>query len=109
MFCQKRRSRCRTIQSYLSLGRHTLLPLSLRSLQKRLNRFGRWYNQLRPHQALGYRTPEEVWSKKTLPEPVAFRATDPIVPLITIRRKFYRGDPNLPMLDIVVRRLTPAA
>jgi hypothetical protein len=74
-----------------------------RWLQRRLATFRDWYNAFRPHQALGGRTPEEVWTGATRPEPVAVTARDP-QPEITVRRKRFRGDHRLPVFDITVRR-----
>ena len=39
--------------------RLSVLPLSLRGFQRRLDRFRAWHNIARPHQSLGVLTPEE--------------------------------------------------
>jgi hypothetical protein len=74
-----------------------------RWLQRRLGVFRDWYNEVRPHQALGGRTPEEAWAGTERPEPEAILAHD-AQPEITVRRKRFRGDHGLPVFDIRVRR-----
>ncbi|MFH1604456.1 MAG: integrase core domain-containing protein [Pseudomonadota bacterium] len=64
----------RTLRQWYRLS---LLPLSLRSFQRRLDRFRAWHNIARPHQSLDAMTPEEVWSGTALPEPIPLRAADP--------------------------------
>ena len=84
--------------------------LPARAIRKRLDRFADWYNSHRPHQALGGRTPDEVWHKRPLPDPVAYRAIGRVEPIITVRRHGHREDPDLPTVDIAVRqRIVPAA
>ncbi len=74
-----------------------------RWLQRRLDVFRDWYNEFRPHQAVGGRTPEEVWTGATRPKPIAVMARDP-QPEISVRRKRFCGDHRLPVFDIRVRR-----
>jgi hypothetical protein len=38
---------------------------------KSLGKYFRFYNEKRPHQALGYRTPEEIWKGVDLGDPAA--------------------------------------
>ncbi|MCE5325568.1 MAG: integrase core domain-containing protein [Planctomycetaceae bacterium] len=89
--------------------RAALLPINPRGVQKRLDRFATWYNGCRGHQALKGRTPDEAWQKKRLPKPVTYRAGGEVVPMIDIRRLKYRGDPNLPLIKIKVKRRRRAA
>ncbi|MHC5054889.1 MAG: integrase core domain-containing protein [Planctomycetota bacterium] len=73
-----------------------------RWLQQRLDVFRDWYNDVRLHQALGGRTPEDVWRGLPRAEPVAITAREP-QPEITVKRKRFRGDHRLPVFDIRVR------
>ncbi len=68
-----------------------------------LDDFKAWFNESRPHSALHGRTPQEAWEGHVLPGPVAIRTRDQLQPQIEIRRRHYRGDPRLPVLDISVR------
>jgi len=70
-----------------------------RRLERRLNVFRDWYNGERTHQALGGRTPEEVWAGVERPEPEAITARDP-QPEITVKRTCFRGDHRLPVFNI---------
>jgi hypothetical protein len=74
-----------------------------RWLQRRLDVFRDWYNGFRLHQALGGRTPEEVWTGAGCPEPAVVTAREP-QPEITVKRRRFRGDHRLPVFDIRVRR-----
>jgi transposase InsO family protein len=74
-----------------------------RWLQRRLDVFRDWYNGSRHHQALGGRTPEEVWTGAVRPEPVAITARDP-QPELGVHVKRFRGDHRLPVFNITVRR-----
>ena len=89
----------RTLRQWYRL---CVLPLSIRSFQRRLDRFRAWHNTARPHQALGVRTPEEAWSNSTLPDPVSFRAADPQTVFIDIKRNHHGGDVRLPTFRIEV-------
>jgi hypothetical protein len=72
-----------------------------RGIQRRLEAYRHWYNEKRPHSALGRRTPEEVWRGKTLPEPVPMWARDQLPFVLEIRRQYCRGDPRLPVIQIL--------
>ena len=86
---------------------------SARSIQKKLNVFREYYNTMRPMCVLGTRTPEETWNGTELDEPVLFAERDPIKPAVSVTKKFFEGDPLLPVfrIDIVgrARRYRPAA
>jgi len=74
-----------------------------RWLQRRLNVFRDWYNEVRTHQALGGRTPEEVWAGVGRPEPQAVTVRDP-QPEVEVKIKRFRGDHRLPVFDIQTRQ-----
>jgi len=61
-----------TMKRYL---REQPAPASLRQLQAQLDRFVRYYNEQRPHRALGRRTPAEVYAAKV-------KATPPAAPVL---------------------------
>ena len=94
----------RTLRQWYRLS---VLPRSLRSFQRRLDRFRAWYNTARPHQSLGVLTPEEAWSGAALPEPIPFRAADPQAVATEIEPGHHGGDPRLPVfrIDVMVSRL----
>jgi transposase InsO family protein/transposase-like protein len=73
-----------------------------RWFQRRLDIFREWYNEIRLHQALGGRTPEDVWASRLHTEPQIVRASD-AQPEVSVKRKWFRGDHHLPVLDITVR------
>ena len=77
--------------------------LTEKSIQRRLEDFGAWFNERRPHSALHGRTPREAWEGRVLPEPVSIRARDQLQPQIDICRGHYHGDPRLPVIEISVR------
>jgi len=83
--------------------RLVLAGLTQRGIQRRLDQFGAWFNEHRAHSALHGRTPQEAWEGRILPEPAPIRARDQLQPQIEIRRRHYRGDPRLPVLEISVR------
>ncbi len=85
-------------------SRLILFGFSARSIQRRLDTFRDWYNSARPHSALGIRTPEEVFTQRAIPQPVAYRARDGPDIQIEIPRRCYRHDPHLPVIGITVRR-----
>ena len=87
----------RTLRQWYRLS---LLPLSLRSFQRRLDRFRAWHNSAPPHQALGVLTPEEVWVGTALVEPIPFRAADPQTVSVEVERRHHGGDPRLPVFRI---------
>ena len=72
-----------------------------RRMQAKLHVFRDWYNTVRPNQAVGGLTPEEAWRSAALPEPRPVRAHDE-QPVFEIKRRKYRGDPQLPVFDIAV-------
>jgi len=80
-----------------------LTGLTEKGIQRRLDDFGAWFNEHRPHSALHGRTPQEAWDGHDLPTPVPIRARDQLQPQIEIRRRHYHGDPRLPIIDISVR------
>ena len=61
-----------------------------------------WYNEHRPHAALGGRTPEEGREGIELPEPIPIRATDPDEIVMQVQRRPYQGDQALPIVTIRV-------
>jgi transposase InsO family protein len=83
--------------------RLVLTGLTQRGIQRRLDDFGAWYNESRPHSALQGRAPQEAWQGYVLPRPVPIRARDQRQPQIEVRRTHYRGDPRLPVLEISMR------
>ena len=55
--------RCiRTVKEYLRLL--AIIPFSRRSTQRELNLIAEWYNEHRPHETLGGRTPNEVFHRR---------------------------------------------
>jgi hypothetical protein len=75
---------------------------NLRSMQKYLDNYQRWYNQIRSHASLGGRTPDEVWNDIELPEPISIRQVDPIDVTASVKRRLFGGDPRLPVIDVDV-------
>ncbi|MCL5770086.1 MAG: DDE-type integrase/transposase/recombinase [Planctomycetes bacterium] len=80
-----------------------LFGWSVRGIQRKLNRFRVWYNGSRPHSALGCLTPDEAFAGRTLPKPVPYRARDGPKGDIEVHRGHFRGDPHLPVPEIIVR------
>ena len=72
-----------------------------RKIQRRLDVFRDWYNLHRPHQAIGGRTPEQVWTGAELPAPVTVRAHE-AQPGIEIVKHRYGDDPRLPVLELEI-------
>jgi len=93
----------RAFRTFRVWWRLILTGLTQRGIQRRLDEFGAWFNEHRPHSALHGRTPQEAWEGRVLPEPVPIRARDQSQPQIEIRRRHYRGDPRLPVVEISVR------
>ena len=93
----------RAFRTFRVWWRLVLTGLTQRGIQRRLDQFGTWFNEQRPHSALQGRTPREAWQGRVLPEPVPIRARDQRQPQIEIRREHYHGDPRLPVLEISVR------
>jgi len=77
---------------------------SAASVQRRINNYVSWYNDKRPHSALGVLTPNEAWDRQAAPTPVPIRARDPQKFNIEIARQRCRGDPRLPVIQITVRK-----
>jgi len=73
--------------------------------QRRLDIFGNWFNERRPHSALHGLTPQEARAGRCLPAPVRIRARDQLHPRIKTRRGHYLGDPRLPVIEISVQRV----
>jgi putative transposase len=84
--------------------RPTLMVATAGGIQRRLDSFAAWYNTCRPHSALGFRTPEEAYGGKTLPNPIAYRTRDEPTVKIQVARRRFRDDPHLPVPEISVRR-----
>ena len=84
--------------------RLVLAGLTQKSLQRRLDDFQSWYNEHRPHSALQGRTPAEAWQGECLPAPIPIRAHDAVCTHIQVRRYHCRGDPLLPVIQIILRR-----
>ena len=93
----------RAFRTFRIWWRLVLTGLAERGIQRRLDHFRAWFNESRPHGALHGRTPQEAWEGRVLPEPVLIRARDRLDPQIEVRRRHYRGDPRLPVLEISVR------
>ena len=89
--------------------RLTLMAATASGIQRRLGVFVTWYNTTRPHSALGFRTPEEAYRGKALPKPIAYRTRDGPRVYIGIRRRHFRGDPRLPVVEITLRKAAGAA
>lgn len=69
-----------------------------------MDRYVEWYNEHRPHSALGIHTPDEVHVGIELPEPIPFRAANPIGVTVDVYKQSYRGDPSLPVISISTTR-----
>ena len=93
----------RAFRTFRIWWRLVLTGLTQQEVQRRLDDFGNWYNELRPHSSLQGLTPREAWDGRVLPEPIPIRARYQLQPQIDIRRKHYRGDPRLPIIEISVR------
>ncbi len=93
----------RAFRTFRMWWRLVLTGPKQRGIQRRLDDFGDWFNKHRPHSALHGLTPREEWEGRCLPEPIPIRARDQLQPQIEIRRRHYRGDPRLPVIEISVR------
>jgi transposase InsO family protein len=93
----------RAFRTFRIWWRLVLTGLTLRSIQRRVDDFEAWFNEHRPHGALGGLTPEEAWDGHVLPKPVSIRGRDQLQPRIEIRRRHYHGDPRLPVIEISVQ------
>jgi hypothetical protein len=93
----------RAFRTFRVWWRLVLTGLTQRGIQRRLDHFGAWFNEHREHSTLHGRTPQEAWEGRVLPEPIPIRARDQFQPQIEVRRRHYRDDPRLPVLEISVR------
>lgn len=84
--------------------RISLLFCSVGRVQQRLDAHRDWYNQVRCHQALAGRTPEEAWNGSSRPPPQPILECDPLKPAVEIRVERFRGDKDLPVVKIDVNR-----
>ena len=75
--------------------RRAVLPLGRRALQRRLDAYRHWYNDLRPHAAHAALTPADASVNLKLPEPVVYRRHGDTERVISVRRRHVRGDPYL--------------
>ncbi len=91
----------RTLRIWLRI---TVVPISSRPLQRRLDHYKSWYNQHRPQASLGGRTPDEAWNRIELQKPIPIRAADPDEIAVQVRRRSYRDDPALPIVTIRIDR-----
>jgi len=73
-------------------------------IQAHIERFQRYYNLHRTHQALQGRTLESVWEGQPAPHAEAFLARDPKQPDFRAQRLAFEGDHHLPVLRIDVLR-----
>ncbi len=93
----------RAFRTFRIWWRLVLTGLTQRGIQRRLDQFGAWFNEHRAHSALYGRTPQEAWEGRVLPEPIPLRTRDQLQLQIEVRRRHYRDDPRLPVLEISVR------
>ena len=93
----------RALRTFRIWWRLVLTGLTQSAIQHRLDDFRAWFDEYRSHCALHGLTPQEAWKGHCLPKPVPIRARDQLQPQIEIRRKHYRGDPRLPIIEISVR------
>ena len=84
--------------------RVSLLPWRVPALQRRLDDFAHWFNEYRPHRALGGRAPVEAWEGVQLPEPIPIRTVDQAEIHVQVKRRSCRGDPNLPIISLRITR-----
>ena len=92
----------RAFRTFRVWWRLVLTGLTQRGIQRRLDDFGAWFNEHRPHSALHGRTPQEAWEGRVLPEPVPIRARKHLQPEIGIHCRYCHGDPRLPVIEISV-------
>ena len=93
----------RAFRTFRVWWRLVLTGLTQRGIQRRLDHFGAWFNEHRAHSALHGRTPQEAWDGRSLAKPIHIRARNQLQPQIEVRRRHYRDDPRLPVLEISVR------
>ena len=75
---------------------------NFKAMQRRIDNFRHWYNDVRCHAALSGRTPEEVWAGVELPEPIPIRQADSIGVMARVTRRAFGGDRRLPVIDVDV-------
>ena len=80
--------------------RLSLMVLSTRSIQRRLDRYRVWYTQYRQHASLGILTPDEAVSGRSLPEAIPIRWCGDIEPSFDVAREHLGDDPHLPIIKI---------
>ena len=66
--------------------RLSLMVLSTRSIQRRLDRYSVWYNRYRPHASLGLLTPDEAVTGRSLPEAIPIRWHGDVEPSFEVAR-----------------------
>jgi transposase InsO family protein len=93
----------RAFRTFRVWWRLVFTGLTQRGIQRRPDGLAAWFNEHRPHSALHGRTPQEAWEGRVLSEPVPIRARDQLQPQIEVRRRHYRGDPRLPVIEISVK------
>ena len=93
----------RAFRTFRIWWRLVLTGLTQRGIQHRLDDLRSWLNEHRRHSALGGLTPQEAWQGHALLKPVPVRERDRLQPQIEIRRRYYHGDPRLPVLEISVK------
>jgi transposase InsO family protein len=71
--------------------RRAVLPIGKRTMQRRIDAYRHWYNDLRPHAAHGGLTPAEAMVRKRPTETVTYRRGDESMPVIMVRRRHVRG------------------
>jgi hypothetical protein len=94
----------RAFRTFRIWWRLVLVGTTLRNLQRRVDSYRLWYNQERPHSAVGGRTPEDAWAGKRLPQAIPIRACDPSKLSMDLHRWHCRCDPWLPVMRITARK-----
>ena len=80
--------------------RLSLMVLSNRSIQRRLDRYSVWYNRYRPHASLGLLTPDEAVARRRAPEAIPIRWCGDVEPSFEVAREHLDDDPHLPIIKI---------
>ena len=90
--------------------RRSALPMSLKSIQRRIDAYAKWHNRYRPHSAHGTLTPVEAGHGISATETVTYRQKGGVEPRIKMHRRCVRGDPRLayPVIRVSERRLDAA-
>jgi len=89
----------RTMKDWM---RSTWMIPSTDGMQRRLNEYQNWYNELRVHAAHEAHTPEDM-IRGVEPIPILYTVNGGIEPEIRVTRQSARGDPKLFRLEIRVR------